>query len=319
IQAGIDALPEQGGCVCLKTGLHLVREPLRIARGSIVLKAESPGTTVRSAGAGPVLIVGNAAGLRIEAIDILGIEFEANAARQAVEGVVAIAGCADVRIAHCAMRALQSRQFMGISITASDRVTVSHCRIEAVTLGILVQIRCEGFEADGNAIELGTAREDDQLSAIAGILVRESAFPCRITRNLVEGALFGIVLNDNPIGIPASLAERSIVADNLVDSPLLSRGLDTTARLCAIDCAADACTISGNKIRHRHPLFTGIRVNGSLATVTGNAVLSGQRELDVRGPTAIRLGEADEANQTPILGGVVSQNVMFGSQHGILM
>ncbi len=42
IQAGIDALPAQGGCVCLKTGLHVIREPLRIVRGSIVLKAESP-------------------------------------------------------------------------------------------------------------------------------------------------------------------------------------------------------------------------------------------------------------------------------------
>ncbi|BCH26312.1 DUF6519 domain-containing protein [Mesorhizobium sp. L-8-3] len=319
IQAGIDALPDQGGCVCLKTGLHLVREPLRIARGSIVLKAESPGTTVRSAGAGPVLIVGNAAGFRIEGIDILGIEFEANAARQAAEGVVTVAGCADVRIAHCAMRALQSRQFMGISITASDRVTVSHCRVEAVTLGILVQVRCEDFEADGNTIELGLERGDDQLQVIAGILVRETAFPCRITRNLVEGALFGIVLNDNPAGRPASLAERSIVADNLVDSPILSPGLDATARPCGIDCAADSCTISDNKIRHRHPLFTGIRVNGSRATVTGNAVLSTQRELDIRGPIAIRLGELDEADRRSILGGVVSHNVMSGSQHGILM
>jgi parallel beta-helix repeat protein len=319
IQAGIDALPDQGGCVCLKTGLHLVREPLRIMRGNIVLKAESPGTTVRSTGAGPVLIIGNAAGFRIEGIDILGIAFEANAPRQAVEGVVVVAGCAAVRFAHCAMRAPQSRLFIGISITASDRVTVSHCRIEAVLLGIFVQVRCEDFEADGNMIELGAGRGDDQLPAVAGIWLRQSAFPCRITGNFVEGALFGIVLNDNPLGSPASLADRSIVVDNLVDSPVLSPDLNSTVRLCGIDCAADACTISGNKIRHVHPLFTGIRVNGALAGITGNAVFSSLQQLDVRGPTAIRLGEADDANQKPILGGIVSHNVMVGTQHGIIM
>ena len=78
IQAGIDALPKQGGCVCLKTGLHVIRKPLRIARGNIALKGESPGAIVKSAGTGPVLIIGNAAGFPIDGIEIDGIGFVAN-------------------------------------------------------------------------------------------------------------------------------------------------------------------------------------------------------------------------------------------------
>src|SRR5262249_38488442 len=101
IQAGIDALPSQGGCVCLKTGLHVIREPLRIARGSIVLKAESPGTIVRSQGSGPVLTIGNPAGARIEGIDVLGIDFVS--ANSDVAELIVVTGAARVRISHCGL------------------------------------------------------------------------------------------------------------------------------------------------------------------------------------------------------------------------
>ncbi|CAN7553043.1 DUF6519 domain-containing protein [Mesorhizobium sp. LjNodule214] len=319
IQAGIDALPEQGGCVCLKTGLHLVRESLRIARGSIVLKAESPGTTVRSTGAGPVLIVGNGGG-RVEGVDVLGIAFEANQLRQEADGVVIVAMSANVRIANCTMRAVQSRQFAGLSIVTSDRVSVLQCRIDSVALGIWVRQRCEDFVADGNAIELRRQRGEDGLPPLAGILVQESSFACRITRNLVTGALFGIVVDDHPdAAAAASLADRSIVADNLVDLPNLSEGLDTTARFYGIDCAADFCTISGNKVRYLHRLFVGIRVTGSLCGITGNTLFSGQKERDIRGPLAILIGQAEDAEAPPVLGGVITQNFLAGPQNGIMI
>ncbi|MFO0992830.1 MAG: hypothetical protein U1E67_12965 [Hyphomicrobiales bacterium] len=73
------SMPSRAGWLCAsRPTVARSQELLRIARGSIVLKAESPGTTVRSTGNGPPLIIGNPAGIRIEGIDVLGIDFEAN-------------------------------------------------------------------------------------------------------------------------------------------------------------------------------------------------------------------------------------------------
>ncbi|MDB5717685.1 MAG: uncharacterized protein JWM38_1112 [Sphingomonas bacterium] len=322
IQAGIDALPPQGGCVCLKAGLHLIRAPLRIARGNIALTAESPGTIVRSAGAGPVLYVGNPAGARIAGIDVLGIAFEANAPGQTVEGVVSVAGAQDVRIDQCTMRGIESRNFIGVALAASDRVSVTHCDISQVLAGIWVRIRCEDFVADGNRIDLRITR--DGIAALAGILVQQSASPCRVSRNLVEGALLGIVVNDLPFGDAHSLADRSFIAENLVDLPLLPGESVTSIRLAGIDCAAAFCSITGNKLRYRHYVYDAIRVSGALCGVTGNALFSGLKERDFRGPIAIRIGATPPAvgpaaTPAPVLGGVVSHNFIAGAQHGIVV
>ncbi len=145
IQAGIDALPVQGGCVCLKTGLHVIREPLRIARGSIVIKAESPGTIVRSLGSGPVLIIGNPAGVRIEGIDVLGIDFEANATQAGGDGVIMSAGVARLRISHCGMRAGRQASFAGVHAIATDQLSVLSCRLRQLAVGMLGARTLRGF------------------------------------------------------------------------------------------------------------------------------------------------------------------------------
>ena len=315
IQAGIDALPAQGGCVCLKTGVHVIREPLRIARGSIVLKAESPGTIVQSLGSGPVLIIGNPAGFRIEGIDVLGIDFAANSTEIGGDGVITIAGALRVRISHCGMSAAEPVNFIGVHAVATDRLSVLSCRFRDLAGGVLVRERCDGFEADQNTIELG-GREG--APAVLGIAYVESAFPCRITRNAVSGAMFGILVNDAPFGDASSLADLSMVNDNIVTCPQLPEGGSAAARPVAIDVAADGCTISGNRIRYADRFYVGIRVSGSFCEVAGNLVLSLLREADLLGPVAIQVGSAGRENPSPVLAGIVAHNAITGPQHGIL-
>ncbi len=315
IQAGIDALPAQGGCVCLKTGLHVIREPLRIARGSIVLEAESPGTTVRSQASGPVLIIGNPAGFRIEGIDVLGIDFAANSADVGGEGVIAIAGAARVRISHCGLRATERVNFIGVHAVATDRLSVLSCRFDRLAGGVLVRVRCEGFAADENTIELGGP---EGAPAVLGIAYIESAFPCRITRNAISGALFGILLNDQPFGDANSLADLSFVTDNIVVCPTLPEGDGVAARPVAIDVAADHCRVSGNRVRHGDRFYVGIRVSGSFCEVSGNIVRSSRQELDFLGPVAIQIGGVGQENPKPVLAGIIAGNALSGPQHGIL-
>lgn len=315
IQAGIDALPAQGGCVCLKTGLHVIHEPLRIARGSIVLKAESPGTTVQSLGSGPVLIVGNPAGFRIEGIDVLGIDFDANATDIGGDGVVMMAGAARVRISHCGTSARQPSHYIGVHAIATDRLSVISCRFREVAGGILVHERCEGFEADENTMDLAGPEGE---AAVLGIAYVQSSFPCRITRNAISGAMFGILINDQPFGDPSSLADLSIVKDNIIVCPNLPRDQNAAARPVAIDVAADGCAVSGNRVRYANRLYIGIRLTGSVCEVDGNLLLSSTKEADVLGPLAIQIGSTVAEGTLLVSGGIVAHNAVAGPQHGIV-
>jgi hypothetical protein len=312
IQAGIDALPAQGGCVCLKTGLHVIREPLRIARGNIVLKAESPGTTVQSQGQGAVLIIGNPRS-PIEGVDVLGIDFVAALSDQDINGVVAVSAASRVRISHCGMQAKESAKFVGVFATNADRLNVLSSRFAGLAGGILVRERCEGFEADENIIEVAGPR---QQPAVLGIAYFQSAFACRITRNVISGAVFGILLNDQPFGDADSLADLSFVTDNIVLCPLVPEGT-AEMRPAAIDVAADGCRVSGNRIQYESPSYIGIRIAGSRCEITGNCVISRLKERNNLGPVAIQIGGVGPENPKPVLTGIVATNTLAGLQHGI--
>jgi hypothetical protein len=312
IQAGIDALPAQGGCVCLKAGVHVVRETLRIARGNIVLEAESPGTIVRMQGQGPALIIGNPQGTRVEGVDVLGIDFEATTPAGDVDGVITILTSARVRISLCGLASLRAANFLGIHATGTDWLTVARCRFQQLAAGIVVRERCEGFEADSNLIDF-TGREG--LPAFYGIAYVESAFPCRITRNTISGAMFAILVNDQPFGDPQSMADLSIVRDNLVVCPRLPDVL-ANRRVVAIDVAAGGCTVAGNRVRYADRAYIGIRLSGSASEATENILVSTMRASDALGPLGIQVG--DTSQRAIVLGGAVAHNAIVGPQHGVM-
>jgi len=310
IQAGIDALPPQGGCVCLKTGDHVARAPLRITRGSIVLKAESPGTTVRSAADGPVLIIGGGRE-RIEGVDVLGIDFEAGSAGADGAGVITVIRASRVRISHCGVTAKENRTFIGLVAQTSDHLSVLSSRFANLGGGMLVRERCEAFEADGNIVE-NSGRD----IAVFGIAYMESAFACRITRNWVSGASFGIIVNDRPFDEADSLADLSLVTDNFVLCPSDPEG-PANFRSAAIDVAADGCRIAGNRIQYADPTYIGIRIAGSFCEVSGNTVIARLKERNNQGPVAVQIGGVGTDAPKPVLAGIVANNTLAGLQHGI--
>ena len=60
-----------------------------------------------------------------------------------------------------------------------------------------------------------------------------------IEGNTIEGALYGISLNNQPFGdAPASQSDGSLIIGNIVSCPALPAGAAGAGRLYAIDCAA---------------------------------------------------------------------------------
>jgi uncharacterized protein DUF6519/parallel beta helix pectate lyase-like protein len=313
IQDAIDSLPPQGGCVCLKTGVHMVRDTVRILRSHVALKGESPGTIVRSERAAPVLLIGRASG-----IEVTSIEFEAGRAGDPPQGVIVLGGAEQVVFEACQVRAQVPQDFVGIRMTRSDSVRISHCLFERVNIGIWATGFCFNLVVSGNELDLAVGREGQ--GAAAGIFVEGSPTPCRIEGNLVSGALFGIAINDTALagGLPASSAAGSIVAGNYVLGAALPPGTSADQRVVAIDVAADFATVAHNKVAYVHPAYTGIRSAGSGSDVSGNALVSGLAELDAAGPIAIQIGDTQDDSDLDVRRVHVGSNFVVGFQHGVL-
>lgn len=325
IQKGIDALPPAGGCVCLKTGLHLIRQPLRIARGNIVLKAESPGTIVRTEGVGPVLIVSNPTGALVSGVDVLGIAFEGvEPDKEPNFAIVLVSFANRVHISHCAMRSLKSTEFVGVFAMNTNIISVEYCEIRDVRLGIVVVNDVSGFTALGNLVLL----QNHNTLALVGISQINSASPCRIIDNIVSGAAFGIVLNDQALtAAPVSFAAFSIITGNIIASPNTDASLFGGAfgaaapailRFIAIDCAASACTVAENKIFNLSTIAIGIRIAGSACDVSENTIISSREAIGPAGPFAILIGSVNQFGFVPIFSGSITDNSLLGTQHGII-
>ncbi|MGD9535587.1 MAG: DUF6519 domain-containing protein [Alphaproteobacteria bacterium] len=314
IQAAIDSLPPEGGCVCLKPGVHQVTNTITIGRGHVLLKGESRGVTVRRTNVGSVLAIGNAAGVAVEGIEVETIDFEALAAAEADSGLIVIAGAHDVSIRYCGVTAVRGSNAIGIQIVRSDLVEVRRCAISEVAVGIQTFGLCllPRFEANRFTFD----RSENTAIGIAGIVAQSAPSAHRIEDNTIEGSLYGISLNDQPFGdTPSSSSYGSLIVGNFIACAPLPEGAAASSRLYAIDCAADDCLIAGNRIAYPSDTHVGVRVTGSGVTVADNSLAFLGKSLNLPGAAGVLIGHEGGAVTRRI---AVTGNLLSGPQHGIL-
>ena len=124
IQAAIDSLPDEGGCVCLKVGVHEIAEPLRIEKSNVSLHGETLGAHVIRNNGAALLLIGHPGGLLLENVTVSGIyfEFENKGVPQAgLDALVAIDRCHNAKIQGCVVQAQELRNLIGIMIGAEFR------------------------------------------------------------------------------------------------------------------------------------------------------------------------------------------------------
>ena len=317
IQDAIDSLPPEGGCVCLKTGIHVTEETIFIGRGNICLKGESPGTIIFSQDASPLLVIGNPAGFPVVGVHVTTIAFEAGRTQQPPASIMLIAGVIDCVVEHCSFRSQNPADFSGLRILSSDRIIVEQCRFEDVRLGIVAAQYSSNLAFLGNNMRFNAFVGGGL--AVAGILVQRCFYLLRISGNNIEGALTGIAVNNNALGngIPSSLLMGVIVSENTVIGPQLPANTETDDRLVLIDIASSGSSASGNKVWCTHTSCTAIRITGDGCDVTANTVLSFLLEANFLGPIAIQVGEIINDQDIPVEGCVVTGNSIQGNMHGI--
>jgi nitrous oxidase accessory protein NosD len=317
IQAAIDDLPPQGGCVCLIPGIHAVSDGLRIPRSNVTLKCESDGAIVRLAGDEPVLFIGNPAGALVEGVLVSRVEFEREGREQSQLAFVVAAGVSDTAIEDCEIRGVELPQGIGVFLSDCRSCRVERCAIGGVLIGIVAIGRTSGdLVLNENRIDLSAQRGPSP--GLVGVLVGGIAGLARIEANTIGGALSGIIVNEQPAGVPESIAEIVRVAGNRIacaeappetPAPLPRIGIDLASRRSVAADNVVFLTPRGGGT----PI--GIRLTSTDLKAAENAV-----SLVGEGPSAtigIQIGFTAEAGTSFTSGIAVCGNSIAGCRSGI--
>jgi putative cofactor-binding repeat protein len=232
VQAAIDRLPPAGGCVCLKAGVHELRDVLRIARPRVSLHAEAPGAAIlRRAASAPVVQIGGGTAGRTPPTDIAieGVVIQLGSLAEPRKGddalLMVMPGAARVRIAGCRFGVQDVAGALAGIRVAGAAVAIESCIVETLRMGILAEdaasdlmvrdcvISARLLAAAGRDLGDVLAQDDPGLAGIAVLLCDGSV---RIVGNTVLGFRHGIVLGDPASERPGVESPDAVIAHNVV-------------------------------------------------------------------------------------------------------
>ncbi len=322
IQAAIDSLPAAGGCVCLKVGVHEIRDTIRIARSNIHFHGESSGAVVRSREFITLLRIGDAEGRPVTDVKVESLGFELAVPGDNVVALIDVVRAADVTITDCRAACLESRAVSGIRLVRADRTVLDRLEVSGVRLGVWATERSRSVEVLDCRLTNLVVRQDPP--GDCGILLEEivdtgALQGSRVEGNRISGFLLGIVVNNNSLfGIPTSLAEGALVLRNEIFRSRLDAE-EGGPRLWGIDVAAARCLVEGNVLLYDGTAYGGIRMAGDQGRVEGNLLVAPVRDLAGSLPLAILVGTEEPGEVGFGDGAVVSGNRVLGAQDGILL
>jgi nitrous oxidase accessory protein NosD len=303
IQAAIDALPDAGGCVCLKVGVHEIRTTLVIQRDNVTLHGESLGALVRSTGESTLLAIAGASGVRVH-----DISWEHGEAPSGAP-MISIQKTDDTVLAGCRLRTFARASSIGVLAVSAEHLQIVGCDIEGASVGAWIDRGGASVTVSDNRFVM--ADPGGNTPSTVAILGRGLIGPLTAERNSIERAVNGIILNDRTEGPPRSLAERSRIAANRIDLVPALDGVQSWG----IDVAAADAVVADNAVRHGGSRVTGIRVTGDGDLVHGNTITSA---ADAPGlAVGIVLGFQEGDTLLPVERVTASANRIDGPQHGI--
>lgn len=316
IQKAIDALPAAGGCVCLKTGLHLISETLTIARSDVRLVGESPGTIVRLRGAATVLLIGMRQA--VQDVAVCGIAFERETSGNG-GAVIEIGNAMRVSIEDCAARALDPPLVIGVGVQDARQFTLARCVIDTVESGIWITGKDNSaLIFTDNLIALDGKPQAGRPAF--GILAQQVQSGLRIEGNTIGSAANGILVNDSIGGAPSSSAQRVEIIGNAINCIASPSGEAAAAPAFGIDSAADLSNVSRNLVllpENADPAQIGIRLTGSQLQARDNDVLlSGS--AGGSGPAGIQLGYLEPNTSVLTTNLVIAGNTVERCPAGIV-
>ncbi|MDH4235079.1 MAG: right-handed parallel beta-helix repeat-containing protein, partial [Gallionella sp.] len=326
IQAAIDSLPIEGGCVCLKTGVHNIGAAIQISSSRIILRGESPGTIVRASNLAAMLQIGGA-GTAISDIVVEGIRFEALGAPAAGGAILYLSQCSRVRIEHCELAATSQQlpMYAGIWIDNASEIDIVDNRFKTLMYGIWVKNCKPRLRIVGNLITGQTAYQfgyDKFSCGQYGVYIdNDVAADCRIEGNQFADFWTAVYLRH---GADGSLVSGNRILRSQGTLPGTMPGNITELRqylderLYAIVVEVAGCVVRDNYIDLRSAAWGGVRVTGAEVTVAGNTLEANDAKMGTLRPATIYcLASATQGMAADHA--VISDNQAIGPQLGIVV
>lgn len=328
IQAAINALPDEGGCICLKTGLHEIRTPLEIHASHIKFQGESPGTVVRAVTTLPYMLEIGQADLDVTDIEVVGIGFEVTQ-QPASSGVslLFLNHCAEVRITGCVCEVVSENPaaYIGLFMRSVRDVVVAGNQLNNLFSGIRVSDYLDRLVIEQNQVSGISVAVNDVDSSFGeyGIVIdNDFDVPCRIEHNQINhfwrGVLLGYGTRDSAVRNNTFLRlgeqyEQTI--PTTIDE--LRSYLDQ--RYYAIDISDDHCRVEGNLINLSASHWAGIHARAEHTLIADNT-LRAASEVSPFAPVPGSIycsGQIDEGSGSDH--SRVINNTLLGPQTGIII
>jgi hypothetical protein len=320
IQAAIDSLPDEGGCVCLKVGVHEIAAALRIEKSNVSLHGETLGSHVVRKNGVELLKIAQPAGLLLENVVVNGVHFEYENKGVQLAGLLALVTidrCRHAKIEGCVIEAQELRNLVGIIVGRSIAIEIHDNQINRVTFGIWVVSDTLLLSVKRNALISITANNSD--GGIVGVFLMDAFGPSDVEDNRLTGFIFGIALNKGLFtGTPLSLAGGSAIAGNRILRINVQTEVSDT-KAFAIDVAANDCAIRNNSVMYAADAYGGISVSGANAHVEENTVRSLAKEVSATPSIGILVARLGGQGSLGSFGGAIAGNSVLGPQDGVLL
>ena len=352
IQAALDSLPPAGGCVCLKTGRHEIRQPIRMSKSNVVLKGESPGTRVTRNNGLSLLQISRPDNQRISNVVVEQIHFEAagvEAQPTLLNSTLLVMGNGlDVTVQRCRfdVAELQDNRpnstlpispTIGIAVVNSRQITLLDNTLSLTLIGIWAE-GCTACDFSNNQL-LGSVLQLTDLLAMPlgyiGILLnllpsenQQLGSDCRIANNSIQDFWLGIAtgVRSDRCQLLNNQIRRQPITQLPIQTPNNLFLAGNEPYLYGIITYGANSAIERNYLELNSPSYGGIRALGSFTRIAHNtiqstltpALLAGSSQL----PLALFLGQIAPPPGTQQLFvalnySVVQSNKILGTLTGI--
>jgi hypothetical protein len=331
IQKAIDKLDGIGGCVCLKMGVHHIREPLRITQENVTMHGEVPWVTIRLDADGvTMLVIGARAHINVD-----GILFEARDGMNP-DPMIRVEGATNGRISRCGLRLIGETPnpafaAIGIQLTRCREYAIDSVEMRNLPNGVR-GLECSGISVldsqlegpqrkthAGDAVSLGVMGIQFEGELLAGIYIE---------RNILTDYQRGIQLGDigsaimpgggGNVNVTRTVDGCRIVANVILRKAGVTGGHQPVPAIAfAIAAHVARCEIVENSMNIETLQQYGILVAGGNTLVHRNEVRS-HATFDPNKPlNLIPIGVAAIETQTDALLCSIRGNLFTGLQQAV--
>lgn len=199
VQAALDQLGPNGGCVCLKPGVHELRDALRIRGGRISLHAEAPGAAIlRRDVDAPILVIGGAAATQVPVTDVhvAGLVLQLGSLRgEGGEALLVVDPSARrVRIEDCRFTVQDFADRIAAVALGGTEADLTRCVVERLPIGVLIQGQAADIVITDCAFDASDGRDAQEDAGLVAVWATACGGALRVERNAIRGYQEGIVL-----------------------------------------------------------------------------------------------------------------------------